>query len=193
MDQGAWSLGARFREYRLHRGVRMSARSGCRPSTAGGECGASRSGSWEGSGLAHSRDESKASAFSVGGAAAFTWWEPADFFRLGFLATATSKQDVPEVFEGDEDDEAKKEERAASLEGFENAALKWFFADCFADGHGDVTSIQHGEGQEVHDGEVDVEDDTEPKHLKQGVGALEEVKVDTTDADGSAHVGGTDV
>ena len=71
--------------------------------------------------------------------------------------------------------------------------MEGFAADPFGDGHGDVAAVENGEGQHVHNGEVDVQDDGEPEDHEEGVGVLEEVVIDAADADGAAHVGGADV
>jgi hypothetical protein len=84
-------------------------------------------------------------------------------------------------------------EGAGALDHSEGAGEMGRFRRGFDQGEEDVSAVEDGDGQEVEEGEVDVEDDAEPEGLAPAVFVFEQDVVDAHDADKPGQVLGFDV
>jgi hypothetical protein len=104
------------------------------------------------------------------------------------VTSATTTEPVAGVFHGHEDHETKEQEHAGRLHDFEDAEVQSLAANPLQGGHDDMSAVEHGEGQQVHDGEVHIQHDAEPHDELPAVAVFKKGVIDPEDANRSAEM-----
>ncbi|MFM1944158.1 MAG: hypothetical protein RI897_3140 [Verrucomicrobiota bacterium] len=113
--------------------------------------------------------------------------------EVDFFGGGAFPREVLYVEDRDVEHISDNEEGAGALEDGESSVVDGFTSGAFDEGEQDMAAVEDGDGQEVEEGEVDIEDDAKPQGLAPAVFVGEEHVINTHDADESGKVLGLDI